>query len=488
MKLFKALIIGGILQFQVDVIAQPYFQQDSILISGKVLGFQSGGTDNFITFSTYNLNGVSHKQAFQLKSDGSYDVKLYQPFPGDVELNFKDTYLNLFVESGKRLIVNINDDKISTDGHMADMNQLMFDFQKAFNQHKFIFSANIGDPTQPDSIFAENRLKRLNEELTFLSSFLKENNVKHNLFANWQRNHLTYIAARELMLFPFFGKQNKSITVNQLFNFIKQIPVDNNAALSNSAYYSFLDVLNTSQRIILNINPIYERIKQQNGYNLTPVLLNKIDSLSNGIVQQIMYYQVYQPQFKNVSNFISVEHRYKTIATDSFIKTLIDEKNRSAMKGFVSYNILDRLKDINVSYELKERLINLFGAERGHYLYLDFWGEWCGPCMKEMPNYPKMISAFEGKPIKFIFMTVYTPQQVMMDVKNKYHIDAEFINLTKDEVAILNNAFNFKSYPSHFLINPLGNVMSNSIGGIRNQENLGAVVKAIENFMHLKKF
>ncbi|MNL08570.1 hypothetical protein D3C87_1292970 [compost metagenome] len=80
-------------------------------------------------------------------------------------------------------------------------------------------------------------------------------------------------------------------------------------------------------------------------------------------------------------------------------------------------------------------------------------------------------------------MAVNTPQQAMMDVKNKYQIDADFINLTKDEVAIMNNTLDFHSYPSHFLIDKSGSVINNSMQKISSKEGLEAVVKTVEKLI-----
>ena len=93
--------------------------------------------------------------------------------------------------------------------------------------------------------------------------------------------------------------------------------------------------------------------------------------------------------------------------------------------------------------------------------------------MMEMPGYPKLISAFEGKPIKFVFFSVKTKEQSVQRVKEKYKINGDFINLTNDEAAILNNVFKFHSYPSHFVVNSEGYVVGSHV---KRVEEIGKIL------------
>lgn len=36
----------------------------------------------------------------------------------------------------------------------------------------------------------------------------------------------------------------------------------------------------------------------------------------------------------------------------------------------------------------------------GHYILLDFWGSWCGPCIAEAPQLKKLYADFQGKNFK----------------------------------------------------------------------------------------
>jgi thiol-disulfide isomerase/thioredoxin len=498
MQKIKLLLAALLVLTSICAMAQisPFtLPPDSIHISGKVIGFKAAEGDNFVKITINNLTGETKRVAFQVKADGTYDATIYQAFAGDIGFNYGDAYLSIYAEPGKHLVLNIIHDKLGrstgykdafvAEGDLAAINSIMLSFQAAFDLHNFQHKADIGDKNQADTLFAARRKAQLNEELDFLNGFIKQSGIRNKVFEDWQRNQFIYAAAHEMLFFPFFGKLNKTINHNQLLSLIRQIPINNIAATANSAWYQFLRSLSSGIEIIVNINPAYDSLRKQNGYNPVPLYLDKIDQVANGLSKQILYYNIYRPQY-HPDDITRLAGRYNTVIKDEYLKTLFDKKTIAATAGFAAYSIAEKLKSSKVSPELKARLIALFEKEKGNNLYLDFWGDWCGPCMMEMPNYPKLIAALDGKPLKFIFMTTYTTTQSMLAIKNKYDIKAEFINLNKDEVAIMNNVLSFHSYPSHFMVNKQGMVVSNAMGSISNQAGLEAVTDKLNHLLQVK--
>jgi thiol-disulfide isomerase/thioredoxin len=153
-------------------------------------------------------------------------------------------------------------------------------------------------------------------------------------------------------------------------------------------------------------------------------------------------------------------------------------KRSPTVENFEAFAIIDRLKAQKVSPVLKQKLIKLFTAYKGQNLYIDFWGDWCGPCMREMPNYPELISTLADKHIKFVFFSAFTTKESMLAIQKKHQINGDFINLSNDEVSILNNAFGFHSFPTHFMVNTEGMVI-----GKPNKGETAQKAKEIENIL-----
>lgn len=142
------------------------------------------------------------------------------------------------------------------------------------------------------------------------------------------------------------------------------------------------------------------------------------------------------------------------------------EKEEAPKKGFVRYDIAERLRSLPTSNTSKEKILHILENEKGAALFIDFWGSWCAPCMAELPYYPQVITAFKGLPLKFIFFSVETTDRKMLEIRQKYGIEGTFINLSRDEADIMNKIFDFSSYPHHFLVNAKGMVIDDGVAGL----------------------
>ncbi len=89
---------------------------------------------------------------------------------------------------------------------------------------------------------------------------------------------------------------------------------------------------------------------------------------------------------------------------------------------------------------------------RGSYLLLDFWGEWCKPCVEEIPDLVQAYSRFAQRPLRivgFIRLKSLTLARHMIKEKN---IAWPQVPLT-DQLA---NYFQVQTYPTYVLILPDG--------------------------------
>lgn len=57
-----------------------------------------------------------------------------------------------------------------------------------------------------------------------------------------------------------------------------------------------------------------------------------------------------------------------------------------------------------VSDTVSKSLMSLLEKYRGSYVYLDFWGTWCGPCRMEIPYAKKIKERYQGTNLKFVYL------------------------------------------------------------------------------------
>lgn len=104
--------------------------------------------------------------------------------------------------------------------------------------------------------------------------------------------------------------------------------------------------------------------------------------------------------------------------------------------------------------DLQEKTVSLKDY-KGQWLLLDFWGTWCAPCRKEMPQVQAFYDQIEAGKIKnlsFLSIATYdTPEDVKTFFRtHNYHLPAAMGSSS------LAKAYEVPGYPSKVLISPEG--------------------------------
>lgn len=92
---------------------------------------------------------------------------------------------------------------------------------------------------------------------------------------------------------------------------------------------------------------------------------------------------------------------------------------------------------------------------RGKYVLLDFWGVWCGWCVRGIPEMKKAYEAHKDK-VEFVSIDCFDTQDKWTDALQKYqmpwrHVKSEDTDATPQKYAV-------HGYPTKILINPDGTI------------------------------
>lgn len=101
---------------------------------------------------------------------------------------------------------------------------------------------------------------------------------------------------------------------------------------------------------------------------------------------------------------------------------------------------------------------------KGKVVLLDFWGTWCMPCLKAMPDIQAIHETFKGQPVEIIGVSVETESKAdpLGYVKRKgytYTIVAEGDKITKD--------YKVDQFPTVYVIDKNGNIIHAEHSGNR---------------------
>lgn len=106
---------------------------------------------------------------------------------------------------------------------------------------------------------------------------------------------------------------------------------------------------------------------------------------------------------------------------------------------------------------------------QGKFLYIDFWGSWCKPCIEELPNLTNVINELKHENIEFLGIANDTRKAAQKAIQ-KYNITWPQLLSTKKTPLVA--AFNVMSFPTTLLLAPDGQIIAENLRGESLAEQL----------------
>jgi peroxiredoxin len=117
--------------------------------------------------------------------------------------------------------------------------------------------------------------------------------------------------------------------------------------------------------------------------------------------------------------------------------------------------------------------INL-SAFKGKFVFLDFWGSWCAPCLRETPYIKKLYSNVSREKLEIIGLA-----QDKEEPLRKYITENEIEYPNALASPSLLSEYGIRSYPTSFLINPDGKIVRMNM---RGEAELNLIAEEIERY------
>jgi thiol-disulfide isomerase/thioredoxin len=210
---------------------------------------------------------------------------------------------------------------------------------------------------------------------------------------------------------------------------------------------------------------IEEENKEQ--IELNPKSINQ-DSLSiNGIIKYISDPFLRQLVLterirrnldkKNVSIFENYQDIITKTITEQFLIEPLREKYQKVKQQIehpeiVSDAILLDLRNTDIAGILD----SLIKVNLGKVIYIDCWGPWCGPCMKELPNSKQMMNELKDKDIVFVYFCIDSDLPKWKATIGDLELGGIHYFFDKDQSTSLRKNLEITGVPYYLLINKKG--------------------------------
>lgn len=457
----KTLIFFG-LAFLISLSSKASPANLAINLNGYVSDIHKNYAEVLVPDVNYPYN-----EQIKLSENGSLSVSLIIPDCREIIFSYDGHEIPIIISPNDNIELEFTIEEVlsygsrlnaKVSGNNEETNLLIYRFSHVIDD--WISESNnafMADKTMGYMNYRSLRENEAESHILQLIDLIKNNTIDNVLFYDWAEAKIMYAAGKDLCLYPFMGRFNKTITdKDEYFKFIKDLEPKNEYVGSMFSYSGYLNSLITSLTIIGNISNKYEEERinlKKDSLSRFPIKYNLIAKNMENRQREIALTNIYLNSTDIPTRYIDSLNNYLNVADIN--KIGVKDKNRNTP-------ILKLLANFDLANEEKNVLEELYNSTKGKVVFHDFWFLGCAPCMKELPHYNELIKK-SGDEVEYVFFGVYMEKEkweakiLELELKGKHYL------LSKNQVAFYERYFMLKGYPHHQLVDGNGLIKNEHI-------------------------
>ncbi len=160
--------------------------------------------------------------------------------------------------------------------------------------------------------------------------------------------------------------------------------------------------------------------------------------------------------------FDTVQAAYN-ILTDRVKQSAPGLKLKDAVEALASVSVGGTAPDITLmTPDNKEFSLS---SLRGHYVLLDFWASWCGPCLREVPNVKAIYEKYHDKGFEIFGVSLDETAGPWKAAIKKNDMNWHHVSSLKGWECPVAKQYNVTGIPRMYIIDPEGKIIAQDLRG-----------------------